>query len=94
MTIAFASSARSTVGIEWELALVDSDSGDLRQVAQTVLDAVLPPGLDQHPHIRQAVAQHRRGGLGCVHERRGGRRRPAAGDRRDPHRHRSASGRR
>lgn len=55
MTIAFAQSGRSTVGIEWELALVDSDSGDLRQVAQTVLDAVLPPGLEQHPHIRQEL---------------------------------------
>ena len=53
--IPFATSERSTVGIEWELALVDSDSGDLRQVAQTVLDAVQPAGLDQHPHIRQEL---------------------------------------
>jgi len=53
--IPFATSERSTVGIEWELALVDSDSGDLRQVAQTVLDAVTPAGLEQHPHIRQEL---------------------------------------
>ena len=39
------------MGIEWELALVDADSGDLRQVAQTVLDAVTPPGVDVHPHV-------------------------------------------
>lgn len=51
MEIAFAPSQRSTVGIEWELALVDADSGDLRQVAQAVLDAVVPPGQDGHPHI-------------------------------------------
>ncbi|WP_324649640.1 glutamate--cysteine ligase [Georgenia sp. H159] len=51
MEIPFAPSARSTVGIEWELALVDADSGDLRQVAQTVLDAVRPPGADAHPNI-------------------------------------------
>lgn len=51
MEIAFAPSQRSTVGIEWELALVDADSGDLRQVAQSVLDAVVPPGQDGHPHI-------------------------------------------
>ncbi len=51
MEIDFAPSARSTVGIEWELALVDADSGDLRQVAQTVLDAVTPAGADSHPHI-------------------------------------------
>ncbi|MEE6280744.1 glutamate--cysteine ligase [Georgenia sp. MJ170] len=51
MEIAFAPSQRSTVGIEWELALVDTDSGDLRQVAETVLEAVIPPGQHSHPHI-------------------------------------------
>ena len=51
MEIAFAPSARSTIGIEWELALVDADSGDLRQVAPTVLEAVRPPGAQSHPHV-------------------------------------------
>lgn len=37
MEISFAPSQRSTVGIEWELALVDADSGDLRQVAETII---------------------------------------------------------
>ncbi|HLS49990.1 MAG TPA: glutamate--cysteine ligase [Actinomycetaceae bacterium] len=37
MGISFAPSQRSTVGIEWELALVDADSGDLRQVAETII---------------------------------------------------------
>lgn len=55
MDIGFAKSQRSTLGVEWELALVDSDSGDLRQVAQTVLDAVAPPGGGEHPHIRQEL---------------------------------------
>lgn len=55
MHIPFARSERSTVGIEWELALVDKDSGDLRQVAQTVLDAVEPADGGQHPHIRQEL---------------------------------------
>jgi carboxylate-amine ligase len=55
MKIPFAESERSTVGIEWELALVDSDSGDLRQVAQTVLDAVAPPGGGDHPTIKQEL---------------------------------------
>lgn len=55
MRIPFATSERSTIGIEWELALVDSDSGDLRQVAQTVLDAVAPPGGGEHPTIRQEL---------------------------------------
>lgn len=52
--IPFANSGRSSVGIEWELALVDKDSGDLRQVAQTILDTVSPDG-SQHPHIRQEL---------------------------------------
>lgn len=55
MHLPFARSERSSVGIEWELALVDKDSGDLRQVAQTVLDAVEPPDGTQHPHIRQEL---------------------------------------
>ncbi len=55
MHIPFAHSERSTVGIEWELALVDKDSGDLRQIAQTVLDAVEPAGGGQHPRIRQEL---------------------------------------
>lgn len=55
MHLPFAQSERSTVGIEWELALVDKDSGDLRQIAQTVLDAVEPADGSQHPHIRQEL---------------------------------------
>lgn len=55
MTVPFARSERSTVGIEWELALVDADSGDLRQVAATVLDAVRPAGGGEHPNIRQEL---------------------------------------
>jgi len=53
--IPFARSERSTVGIEWELALVDVDSGDLRQVAQTVLDDVRPADGGEHPNIRQEL---------------------------------------
>ena len=55
MHIPFAVSERSSVGLEWELALVDADSGDLRQVAQTVLDAVRPEGRPEHPRIRQEL---------------------------------------
>lgn len=55
MQIPFARSERSTLGVEWELALVDTDSGDLRQVAQTVLDAVAPPDGGDHPTIRQEL---------------------------------------
>jgi glutamate---cysteine ligase / carboxylate-amine ligase len=54
MEIPFARSERSSVGIEWELALVDKDSGDLRQVARTVLDTLRPDG-GEHPHVRQEL---------------------------------------
>lgn len=36
---AFAQSERGTLGIEWELALVDRQTGDLRSVAQRILEA-------------------------------------------------------
>ena len=43
----FASSARSTLGVEWELALIDRDSLDLRQCAEEILQKVGP---DPHVH--------------------------------------------
>jgi glutamate---cysteine ligase / carboxylate-amine ligase len=55
MEIPFARSERSTLGVEWELALVDADSGDLRQVAQTVLDEVAPEVGEEHPTIKQEL---------------------------------------
>lgn len=47
----FAPSERSTIGVEWELALVDADSGDLRQVADTVLPKVAENFGGEHPYI-------------------------------------------
>ena len=43
----FATSARSTLGVEWELALIDRDSLDLRQCAEEILQTVGP---DPHVH--------------------------------------------
>lgn len=37
-TLGFADSKRSSVGVEWELQLVDMDSNDLRQAANTVIE--------------------------------------------------------
>lgn len=42
-SLPFASSERSSVGIEWELQLIDRDSRDLRQAANAVLDALGEP---------------------------------------------------
>jgi carboxylate-amine ligase len=47
MQIEFSESERSTVGIEWELALVDGATGDLVQIAQEVLEEL---GTDGHEH--------------------------------------------
>lgn len=59
MQIDFAQSEASTLGIEWEIALVDAQSADLRSVAQEVLDGVkLQDGLgidDEHPRVTQEL---------------------------------------
>ena len=55
MSAAFEKSAQSTLGIEWELALVDADTGDLRAEAPEVLAAAnAAAGLDpdeDNPHV-------------------------------------------
>lgn len=51
MTLEFADSKRSTIGIEWELQLVDMDSNDLRQAANAVIErAWEDPHLKSHVH--------------------------------------------
>lgn len=40
MGIKFSKSERSTIGIEWELQLIDKDSFDLRQCASAVIEEV------------------------------------------------------
>jgi len=55
MRIDFRASRRSTVGAEWELALVDRRSGELRSVAEELLAAVRPDGEEEHPRIKQEL---------------------------------------
>lgn len=60
MKIDFAKSEQSTLGVEWELALVDRYNGDLVSVAKEVLRGVNEqhPELqadDEHPHIKQEL---------------------------------------
>ena len=40
MAISFAQSERSTLGVEWELQLIDIDSEDLRQCAGAILSEI------------------------------------------------------
>jgi carboxylate-amine ligase len=51
VNLEFAHSERSTVGIEWELALVDRATGDLVSIADEVLEALRGPDGAPHPHI-------------------------------------------
>ncbi len=44
MTLPFGSSQRSTIGVEWELQLVDRDSHDLRQSADAIIDRATTDG--------------------------------------------------
>ncbi|MGH3450601.1 MAG: glutamate--cysteine ligase [Haloechinothrix sp.] len=55
MKIEFVPSRRSTVGAEWELALVDRRSGELTSVAERILTALCPQGRDEHPKIKQEL---------------------------------------
>lgn len=55
MSIAFHPSQRSTLGVEWELALIERRSGELIQVAETILQAVQPEGGGEHPTIKQEL---------------------------------------
>ncbi|WKK71499.1 glutamate--cysteine ligase [Rathayibacter oskolensis] len=51
MEISFATSARSTLGIEWEVAIVDRETGDLANVADVVLEALREEDGEPHPQI-------------------------------------------
>lgn len=51
MQIEFSESERSTVGIEWELALVDGATGDLVHIADEVLRELGTPDGEEHPQI-------------------------------------------
>lgn len=53
--VTFHPSAAATIGVEWELALADPDTGDLVSVADQILDAVRPAGALRHPRIHQEL---------------------------------------
>ncbi|MDO2935563.1 glutamate--cysteine ligase [Paeniglutamicibacter sulfureus] len=60
MQIDFASSRQSTLGVEWEVALVDRHTSDLRSVAEEVLAELnLRHGSlaidEEHPHVKQEL---------------------------------------
>ncbi|MGA7203778.1 MAG: glutamate--cysteine ligase [Specibacter sp.] len=63
MKIDFAKSEQSTLGLEWEIALVDAKTGELAAGANDVLTAVSnahPEVMadDEHPHIKGEMLQN------------------------------------
>ena len=69
MRIDFSSSERSTIGIEWEIALVDRDTGDLVQIADEVLRAVGPGDGSEHPQITHELLLNTVELVSSVHHR-------------------------
>ena len=55
MEISFAHSERSTLGIEWEIALVEQSSGDLVNVAGEVLNSLRGADGSAHPRITEEL---------------------------------------
>lgn len=62
MTLDFARSEQSTLGIEWELALVDAATGDLRAEAPEVIEAMAQAaGLEDaedNPHVTAELLEN------------------------------------
>ena len=58
MHIEFAASERSTVGIEWELAIVDRDTGDLVPMGPRVLKALGHADGSEDPNITHELLQN------------------------------------
>jgi carboxylate-amine ligase len=58
MEIEFSESERSTVGVEWELALVDGSTGDLVNIAEDVLRELGTPDGREHPQITHELLEN------------------------------------
>ncbi len=57
MQIDFSASERASLGVEWELELVDVETRQLRSGSNEVLAAITPDGLDEHPKAKHELLQ-------------------------------------
>jgi carboxylate-amine ligase len=55
--IPFHSSTRASLGVEWELQLVDPRTRELTSGATEILAALTPAGLDEHPKAKHELLQ-------------------------------------
>ncbi|SDZ28210.1 glutamate--cysteine ligase [Herbiconiux ginsengi] len=69
MQITFAESKRSTLGVEWEVALVERSSGDLVSVAGEVLETLRGPDGEPHPQITNELLLNTVELVTTVHDR-------------------------
>jgi YbdK family carboxylate-amine ligase len=55
--IPFASSERASLGVEWELQLVDRQTRELTSGAVEILEEIRPTGADEHPKAKHELLQ-------------------------------------
>jgi carboxylate-amine ligase len=55
--IPFSSSERASLGVEWELQLVDRETRQLTSGANEILAELTPEGLDEHPKAKHELLQ-------------------------------------
>ena len=57
MQIPFSSSERASLGVEWELQLVDRQTRQLTQGAVEILEEMRPDGAEEHPKAKHELLQ-------------------------------------
>ncbi|WP_249522435.1 glutamate--cysteine ligase [Modestobacter marinus] len=57
MQIPFHSSERASLGVEWELQLIDPQTRELTSGATEILAEITPDGLDEHPKAKHELLQ-------------------------------------
>ena len=57
MEIPFSSSERASLGVEWELQLVDRDTRQLTAGAVEILEEMRPEGAEEHPKAKHELLQ-------------------------------------
>jgi carboxylate-amine ligase len=55
--IDFTASERTSLGVEWELELVDLDTRQLTSMSDAILADICPAGLDEHPKAKHELLQ-------------------------------------
>ncbi|SDF43493.1 carboxylate-amine ligase [Blastococcus aurantiacus] len=57
MEIPFRSSERASLGVEWELQLIDRDTRELSPGANEILEQLRPEGAEEHPKAKHELLQ-------------------------------------